>query len=70
MSPLTGRDSPRCFPNKKAQVTAVMIENKLMLDRKVVLTDTDMVYETCHAEGGITRFMALYQESTSVYWSS
>ncbi len=65
MSPLTGRTVQDVSLTKRP-VTAVMIENSPDARPQSGLTDADMVYEAV-AEGGITRFMALYQESQPQY---
>jgi hypothetical protein len=59
-SPLTGvQVSPELA---KRPITAVMIENSIDARPQSGLFDAGIVFEAI-AEGGITRFMALYQES-------
>lgn len=60
-SPLTGLEVVDDAATKR-QVTAVMIENSPDARPQSGLKDAGIVYETI-AEGGITRFVALYQES-------
>ncbi|MEO5690725.1 MAG: DUF3048 domain-containing protein [Candidatus Saccharimonadales bacterium] len=60
-SPLTGLPVADEAATKKA-VTAVMIENSPDARPQSGLKDAGVVYEAI-AEGGITRFVALYQES-------
>lgn len=60
-SPLTGAEVPDEATTKKA-VTAIMIENSPDARPQSGLKDAGVVYEAI-AEGGITRFIALYQES-------
>lgn len=60
-SPLTGTQVPDEATTKR-QVTAVMIENSPDARPQSGLKDAGIVYEAI-AEGGITRFIALYQES-------
>ncbi len=60
-SPLTGVEVSDEATTKKA-VTAVMIENSPDARPQSGLKDAGQVYEAV-AEGGITRFIALYQES-------
>lgn len=64
-SPLTGAvlSDPALA---KRPVTAIMIENSPDARPQSGLTEADMVYEAI-AEGGITRFMAVYQESQPQY---
>lgn len=63
-SPLTGMQvSPKLA---KRPVTAVMIENSLDARPQSGLQDAGVVFEAI-AEGGITRFIALFQESTPQY---
>lgn len=60
-SPLTGLE----VPSKKAterQVTAIMLENSPEARPQSGIRSAGVVYEAI-AEGGITRFLALYQES-------
>lgn len=59
-SPLTGREVS--LADTKRPVTAVMIENSPWARPQSGLKQADVVFEAI-AEGGITRFMALYQES-------
>jgi len=59
-SPLTGREV--AIADADRAVTAVMIENSLEARPQSGLYEADMVFEAI-AEGGITRFLALYQES-------
>lgn len=59
-SPMTGRDVPPELAARGA--TAVMIENSFDARPQSGLLDADMVFEAV-AEGGITRLIALYQES-------
>lgn len=59
-SPLTGLDTSE--DNTKRPVTAIMIENGPEARPQSGLKDAGVVYEAV-AEGGITRFIALYQES-------
>ena len=59
-SPLTGRETTE--PKTASPVLAVMIENSLEARPQSGLTDAGVVFEAV-AEGGITRFIALYQES-------
>lgn len=60
-SPLTGLQVPDEAATKR-QVTAVMIENSPAARPQSGLQDAGVVYEAI-AEGGITRFVALYQEA-------
>lgn len=60
-SPLTGSEVKTEAITKNA-VTAVMIENSPDARPQSGLKDAGVVFEA-RAEGGITRFMALYQES-------
>ena len=60
-SPLTGVEVADEATTKKA-VTAIMIENSPKARPQSGLKDAGQVYEAV-AEGGITRFIALYQES-------
>jgi len=48
------------------QVTGVMIENSIYARPQSGLDDAGVVFEAI-AEGGITRFMALYQDTSSSY---
>ncbi|HET6622785.1 MAG TPA: DUF3048 domain-containing protein [Candidatus Saccharimonadales bacterium] len=59
-SPLSGRKVS--LADTKRPVTAVMIENSPWARPQSGLKQADVVFEAI-AEGGITRFMALYQES-------
>ncbi len=59
-SPLTGAETDET--HAKRPVTAVMIENSPDARPQSGLKDAGIVYEAV-AEGGITRFIALYQES-------
>lgn len=59
-SPLTGTEGPE--EATKRPVTAVMIENSPDARPQSGLKDAGVIYEAV-AEGGITRFIALYQES-------
>lgn len=64
-SPLTGRElTDASLANRP--ITAVMIENSPNARPQSGLIDSDIVYEAV-AEAGITRFMALYQESQPQY---
>lgn len=60
-SPLTGIQVPDEATTKR-QVTAIMIENSPDARPQSGLKDAGVVFEAV-AEGGITRFIALYQES-------
>ena len=60
-SPLTGRLVDNEAATKQA-VTAIMIENSPDARPQSGLKDAGIVYEAI-AEGGITRFLALYQEA-------
>lgn len=60
-SPLTGMPVPDKTSTEQA-VTAVMIENSMAARPQSGLKDAGIVFEAI-AEGGITRFLALYQES-------
>ncbi len=60
ISPLTGLEVSEA--ESKRPVTAVMIENSPEARPQSGLKDAGVVFESV-AEGGITRFMALYQES-------
>lgn len=60
-SPLTGVSVPDKTSTEQA-VTAVMIENSLAARPQSGLKDAGVVFEAI-AEGGITRFLVLYQES-------
>lgn len=60
-SPLTGQEVPDEAATKR-QVTAIMLENSPSARPQSGLKDAGIVYEAV-AEGGITRFLALYQES-------
>jgi hypothetical protein len=65
-APLTGLEST----NKniaKAGVTCVMIENSVDARPQSGLRAAGVVYEA-HAEGGITRFMAVYQDNKPNYF--
>lgn len=60
-SPMTGLEvSPEIA---KKQVTAIMIENGVDARPQAGLLQADMVFEAV-AEGGITRFVSLYQDSS------
>ena len=59
-SPLTGEKVPDLASTKQA-VTGVMIENSLDARPQSGLKQAGVVFEAI-AEGGITRFLALYQE--------
>ena len=59
-SPLTGAETTETLT--KRPVTAIMIENSTDARPQSGLKDAGIVYEAV-AEGGITRFVALYQES-------
>ena len=59
-SPLTGLETSEA--NTTRPVTAIMIENSTDARPQSGLKDAGIVYEAV-AEGGITRFVALYQES-------
>ncbi|MDR2524390.1 MAG: DUF3048 domain-containing protein [Candidatus Nomurabacteria bacterium] len=59
-SPLTGVETSEV--NTKRPVTAVMIENSPEARPQSGLKDAGVVFEAV-AEGGITRFIALYQEA-------
>jgi hypothetical protein len=59
-SPLTGSEVEIALAERP--VTAVMIENSIDARPQSGLADAGIVFEAI-AEGGITRFMALYQES-------
>ena len=63
-SRMTGVEVP--FELNDLPVTGVMIENSPEARPQSGLTQADMVYEAI-AEGGITRFLALYQESKPDY---
>jgi hypothetical protein len=65
ISPLTGRVLTEQSQASRP-VTALMIENSPESRPQSGLTEADMVYEAI-AEGGITRFMAVYQESQPQY---
>lgn len=60
-SPLTGAEVPDEATTKR-HVTAIMIENSPDARPQSGLKDAGLVYEAI-AEGGITRFIVLYQES-------
>ena len=60
-SPLTGTEVKDAAATKQA-VTAVMIENSPDARPQSGLKDAGIVFEA-NAEGGITRFIALYQEA-------
>ncbi len=60
-SPLTGREVASADITKAA-ATCVMIENSTDSRPQSGLTQAGVVYESI-AEGGITRFMAIYQEA-------
>ena len=60
-SPLTGAEVPDETAAKR-QVTAIMLENSPDARPQSGLKDAGVVFEAV-AEGGITRFIALYQES-------
>lgn len=60
-SPLSGMQVDPALADRK--VTAIMIENSYDARPQSGLVEADMVYEAI-AEGGITRFLALYQESS------
>lgn len=59
-SPLTGAETSE--NNTKRPITAIMIENSPEARPQSGLKDAGVVYEAV-AEAGITRFVALYQES-------
>ncbi len=59
-SPLTGAEVSKKLSERP--VTAVMIENSIDARPQAGLEEAGIVFEAI-AEGGITRFMALYQES-------
>ena len=59
-SPLTGNEVPDLASTEQA-VTAIMIENSPDARPQSGLKDAGVVYEAI-AEGGITRFLALYQQ--------
>ncbi len=63
-SPLTGVLIPA--DQKEAPVTGIMIENSLDARPQAGLKDAGVVFEAI-AEGGITRFLALYQEAKPDY---
>ena len=63
-SPLTGVQVAPELANRP--VTAVMIENSLDARPQSGLADAGIVFEAI-AEGGITRFLALFQETTPQY---
>lgn len=65
LSPLTGRTLTDAALAKRP-VTGIMIENSLEARPQSGLYQADMVYEAI-AEGGVTRFMAVYQESMPNY---
>lgn len=58
-APITGRDVAPEIASRP--VTAVMIENSTVARPQAGLLDADMIVEAV-AEGGITRFVALFQE--------
>lgn len=60
-SPLTGIETTKELANRP--VTGVMIENSIDARPQSGLQEAGIVYEAI-AEGGITRFLALFQEST------
>jgi hypothetical protein len=60
-SPLTGIEFANEEPTKRP-VTAVMVENSPSARPQSGLEEADMVFEAI-AEAGVTRFMAVYQES-------
>lgn len=64
-SPLTGRTLTNAELAKRP-VTSLMIENSPDARPQSGLSEADMVVEAI-AEGGITRFMAVYQESQPQY---
>jgi hypothetical protein len=61
-STLSGQQITDASLNKKP-VTAVMVENSLDARPQSGLSDAGIVYEAV-AEGGVTRFMAVYQDTT------
>lgn len=61
-SPLTGIEFANEEPTKRP-ITAVMVENSPSARPQSGLEEADMVFEAI-AEAGVTRFMAVYQEST------
>ncbi len=63
-SPLTGAEVDLALTTRP--VTGIMIENSLDARPQSGLKDAGIVYEAI-AEGGITRFLALYQESRPDY---
>lgn len=63
-SPLTGLQSDPALA--KRPVTAIMIENSLDARPQSGLAEAGVVYEAI-AEGGVTRFMALFQETAPQY---
>jgi hypothetical protein len=65
ISPLTGVEL-KDEQLTKRPVTALMIENSPDARPQSGLTEADIVYEAI-AEGGVTRFMAVYQESQPNY---
>lgn len=60
-SPLTGLELPNELATQR-QVTAIMLENSPDARPQSGIKSAGVVYEAI-AEGGITRFLALYQES-------
>ncbi len=60
-SPLTGMEVPDLATTKR-EVTAIMIENSPDARPQSGIKDAGIVYEAI-AEGGITRFVCLYQEA-------
>ncbi len=63
-SPLTGLQVDPSLVGRP--VTGIMIENSVFARPQSGLQDAGVVYEAI-AEGGITRFMALFQDSTPQY---
>ncbi len=63
-SPLTGVQVPPDLA--KRPVTGIMIENSVFARPQSGLQDAGVVYEAI-AEGGITRFLALFQETSPKY---
>jgi hypothetical protein len=64
LSPLTGM--PVSEANKNRPVTAIMIENSPDARPQSGLRDAGVIYEAI-AEGGITRFLTLFQEAQPSY---
>ena len=67
MSPLTGKEiSPELWLNRPKRVIAFKIDNNINARPQSGLQEADSVFEIL-VEGGMTRFLALFLDSTSKY---